>query len=100
MAKRKVDTQTMTEFKRGNTAAVVQKLKRSGRPLTLTVDGEPSLVVLDAEAFRRLEERARAAEDAEYRQFLLESQADIDAGRTVPAREFLLSLGKKPGPRR
>lgn len=31
--------------------------------------------------------------------FLRKSKADADAGRTVPAREFLESLGKKKPPK-
>lgn len=92
MAKKRTDTRTLTEFKRG-TAAVVRRLKRTGRPLTLTVDGRPTLVMLDVGAYRELRERLQRAEEAEMRKFLQQSMADIDAGRTVPAVEFLQSLG-------
>ena len=33
--------------------------------------------------------------EAEMMEFLREAKADADAGRTVPAREFLQSLGQK-----
>jgi len=35
------------------------------------------------------------AEKAEIIQFLRQAKADADEGRTVPAREFLHSLGQK-----
>jgi hypothetical protein len=35
------------------------------------------------------------AEKAEMMEFLGESKADADNGRTVPARKFLQSLGQK-----
>ena len=58
----------------------------------LTVNGKAEVVVQDAAAYQRLLERA---EKAEMIEFLREAKADADAGRTVPAREFLESLGKK-----
>jgi hypothetical protein len=51
--------------------------------------------VQDAQAYQRLKERA---DKAEMMEFLRESRADADAGHTVPAREFLASLGKRKGP--
>jgi hypothetical protein len=56
----------------------------------LTVRGKPGLVVPDAAAYARL---AELAEKVEMFEFLRESKADADAGRTVPARAFLESLG-------
>jgi len=56
------------------------------------VNGKAEVVVQDAAAYQRLLERA---EKAEMIEFLREAKADADAGRTVPAREFLESLGKK-----
>ena len=85
------DIQSLSHFKR-NTPKVMAKLKKSGRPLVLTVNGKAEAVVQDVASYQKLREWA---ERAEMMQFLAESKADVDAGRTVPAREFLLSLGKK-----
>lgn len=84
------DIQSLSHFKR-NTPKVMAKLKKSGRPLVLTVNGKAEAVVQDAAAYQKLCEHA---DRLEMKQFLAESKADADAGRTVPAREFLLSLGK------
>src|SRR5947209_12234278 len=70
----------------------MKQMKQSGNPVVLTVNGKAEVVVQDAAAYQRLLERA---EKAEMIEFLREAQADADAGRTVPAREFLESLGKK-----
>ena len=57
--------------------------------MVLTVNGKAEAVVLDAEAFQRLAERA------EMMTFLQESHADIAAGRTTPAVQALDKLAKK-----
>jgi hypothetical protein len=67
-------------------------MKESGNPVVLTVNGKAEVVVQDAAAYQRL---LSLAEKAEMMEFLHEARADADAGRTVPAREFLQSLGKQ-----
>jgi prevent-host-death family protein len=90
------DIQSLSHFKR-NTVDVMRQLKESGNPVVLTVNGKAEVVVQDAAAYQRLMELAQKAEMIE---FLREAKADADAGRTVPAREFLASLGKKNGPKK
>src|SRR5438270_13882355 len=85
------DIQSLSHFKR-NTAQVMQQMKDSGNPVVLTVNGKAEIVVQDAAAYQRL---LTCAEKAEMVEFLREAKADADAGRTVPARKFLESLGKK-----
>ena len=74
--------QSLSEFKR-NTANVMKKLKKSGDPLVLTVNGKAEIVVQDAAAYQRL---MKQAERTEMIDFLQASKADADAGRTVPAQ--------------
>ena len=83
------DIQSLSHFKR-NTAEVMKQMKESGNPVVLTVNGKAEVVVQDAAAYQRL---MALAERAEMMEFLREAKAD--AGRTVPAREFLQSLGQK-----
>jgi prevent-host-death family protein len=85
------DIQSLSHFKR-NSAEVMRQLKESGNPVVLTVNGKAEVVVQDAAAYQRLME---LAEKAEMMEFLREAKADADAGRTVPARAFLESLGRK-----
>ena len=85
------DIQPLSHFKR-NSAEVMTRLKETGSPVILTVNGKAEVVIQDAAAYQRLLEQAARAEMVE---FLYESKADADAGRTVPAREFLESLGRK-----
>jgi prevent-host-death family protein len=85
------DIQSLSHFKR-NTAHVLKQLKKSGNPVVLTVNGKSEVVVQDAAAYQRL---MALAEKAEMMEFLREAKADADAGQTMPAREFLQSLGQK-----
>lgn len=87
------DAQSISEFKR-DTSKVAARLKKSGKPLVLTVNGKAEMVVQDAKAYQRLQELAALAERAEMKAFLDESMEDIKNGNTVPAREFLESLKK------
>jgi prevent-host-death family protein len=85
------DIHSLSHFKR-KTADLMKRLKKTGNPLVLTVNDKPEVVVQDAAAYQRLRE---LADKAEMLEFLHQSKADADAGRTVPAGEFLESLGKK-----
>lgn len=53
---------SLTDFKR-NTSAYVEKMKESKAPLVLTVNGEASLVVQDAQAYQELLTRIYWAEE-------------------------------------
>jgi prevent-host-death family protein len=85
------DIQSLSHFKR-NTAEVLARMKESGNPVVLTVNGRAELIVQDAAAYQRLLE---LAERAEMLNFLEESRKEVDAGRTLPARESLEKLAKK-----
>jgi prevent-host-death family protein len=82
---------TLASFKR-KTSELMARMKQSGRPLVLTVNGRAKLVVQDAASYRRLLEQA---ERAEMMQFLSESREDVVAGRTEPAIAALEHLAKK-----
>lgn len=49
------DIQPMTVFKR-NTSELVKQMKRTGRPLILTVNGRAEAVVLDAAVYKDVAE--------------------------------------------
>jgi PHD/YefM family antitoxin component YafN of YafNO toxin-antitoxin module len=88
------DIQSLSTFKR-DTAKMAARLKQSGKPIVLTVNGKAEMVVQDAAAYQRLLELAALAEKAEMAAFLKQSREDIEKGRTLPGRKFLESLGKK-----
>jgi prevent-host-death family protein len=78
------DIQSLTTFRR-RSADFLKQLKKSKRPVVLTVKGKAAAVVQDAEAYQRLLDIAAAADAREgIRQALADSRSD----RTRPAAEF------------
>jgi prevent-host-death family protein len=85
------DIHSLSHFKR-HTAEFVNRLKETGNPLVLTVNGNAQLVVQDAAAYQRLTE---LADRAEMMEFLEASRKEVDAGRALPAKEALDKLARK-----
>ena len=85
------DIQSLSHFKR-HTVAVITRMKKTGSPVVLTVNGKAEVVVQDAASYQRLLE---LAEKAEVMEFLEQSRKEIDAGLAVPALEVLEELAKK-----
>ncbi|WP_435017741.1 type II toxin-antitoxin system Phd/YefM family antitoxin [Tundrisphaera sp. TA3] len=67
----------------------LRKLKESGRPVILTVDGKPEMVVQDPESYRRLVELAERADRADALQASID---DLHAGRVSSAEEMLAEM--------
>jgi PHD/YefM family antitoxin component YafN of YafNO toxin-antitoxin module len=85
------DIHSLSDFKR-KTTTFLTRMRKSGHPLVLTINGKAELVVQDAASYQRLLE---VAERAGMLEFLSESRGDIEAGRTEPALEALERLAKK-----
>ena len=66
------DIESLTAFKR-NTAEYVKKIKKSGNPLVLTVNGKAELVVQDTESYQLMLEALDRVETIEAVQEGLES---------------------------
>jgi PHD/YefM family antitoxin component YafN of YafNO toxin-antitoxin module len=78
------DIQSLTEFRRGS-ARMIKQLKKSKRPMVLTVNGKAAAVVQDAEAYQCLLDIAARAD---AREGVRQGLEDARKGRTRPAREF------------
>jgi PHD/YefM family antitoxin component YafN of YafNO toxin-antitoxin module len=78
------DIQSLTEFRRGS-ARMIKQLRKSKRPMVLTVNGKAAAVVQDAEAYQRLLDMAARAD---AREGVRQGLEDARKGRTRPAREF------------
>lgn len=85
------DIDSLSNFKR-DTTRFVKRMKKSGSPVVLTINGKAELVVQDADSYQRL---LRFAEEIENLEILRKSLEDVDAGRTVPARAAIKALGRK-----
>jgi prevent-host-death family protein len=90
------DIQPLTTF-RNNSVKMMQRLKKTKRPIILTVNGKPEAVVQDAAAYQRLLDlAAQASEEEAIRQGL----EDLREGRTRPAKEVFEEMrGKYAIPR-
>ncbi len=87
------DIQSLTDFKR-NTAEFVKKIKKSGNPLVLTVNGKAEIVVQDAKAYQEMLERIERAEAVAA---IHKSMEEFERGEGRPAREALEELRQKHG---
>jgi prevent-host-death family protein len=87
---------SLTNFKR-QSAAYLKRLRKTGEPVVLTVNGKAKVVVQDAAAYQRVADAAAKAEREETIAAIREGLADVAAGRTKPARTVLKALAKKYG---
>ena len=87
------DIHPLTDFKR-NTTDFVSKMKKSRRPLVLTVNGKAELIVQDAESYQQILERLERFEAVEA---IRVGIAAAEKGQLQPARQALAKLGKKLG---
>ena len=55
------DISPLTEFKR-DTARLIAQIKETGRPQILTVNGKPSVVVMEAAAWQEMQDQLDYAE--------------------------------------
>ncbi len=85
------DIQSLTTFRR-RSGDFMKQLKKSKRPVVLTVKGKAAAIVQDAEAYQRLLDIAASADvDEGIRQGL----DDVAHGRTLPAREAFERIRRK-----
>ena len=87
------DIQSLTTFRRSS-GEFIKQLKKSKRPMVLTVNGKAAAVVQDAEAYQRLLDIAAQADAEEGIRWGLE---DAEAGRTRPVREFFAEFEARHG---
>ncbi len=85
------DIRSLTDFKR-RTTSLVKRMKKTGHPVVLTVNGKAELVVQDAESYQKLLERIDRVEAVEG---IRKGLADVQHGRTRPFRAALDDLRRK-----
>lgn len=87
------DIHSLSDFQR-NTRDYIRKLKKSGKPAVLTVNGEAEVVVQSAQAYQRLLDDQELLQDIRSIGRGLE-QAKRGEGRSM--REFLATLAQEHG---
>jgi PHD/YefM family antitoxin component YafN of YafNO toxin-antitoxin module len=83
---------SLSDFQR-NTRRHVERLKKSGKPEVLTINGEAELVVQSAEGYQKL---MAAADLNDSVRTLRERLASADRGsKGVPAKQVLAAVRKR-----
>jgi prevent-host-death family protein len=85
------DIQSLTTF-RGRSGDFMKQLKKSKRPVVLTVKGKTAAIVQDAEPYQRLLDVAASADAVEG---IRQGLDDIAHGRTRPAKEVVDDIRRK-----
>ena len=87
------DIQSLTTFRR-RSGAFMKQIKKSKRPVVLTVNGKAAAVVQDAEAYQRLLDVAASANAGEG---IRQGMEDVRKGRVRPVREFFEDFEARHG---
>ena len=87
----KRDTNSLSHFKR-NSGALIRHLKKTGKPITLTVHGKAEVVVQDARAYQALLELVDRLEATEGIRRGLE---EMKTGQGCPAAEVFEEIRRK-----
>lgn len=85
------DIDSLTHFKR-NTSELVERLKTTGRPMVLTVNGKAEVIVQDVASYQRMLDLIDQAEAIVGINRGLDS---LERGEGIPAEEAFKSLRKK-----
>ena len=87
------DIQSLTTFRRSS-GDFMKQLKKTKRPVVLTVNGKAAAVVQDAESYQRLLDLAARADVHEA---IRQGLDDAAHGRTRPAREVFNEIRERHG---
>ncbi len=87
------DIQSLTNFRR-NSGKFLKQIKKSKRPIVLTVNGKAEAIVQDAEEYQRLLDIAARADVYEA---IRQGLDDIAHGRTRPAEEVFAEFRRRHG---
>jgi PHD/YefM family antitoxin component YafN of YafNO toxin-antitoxin module len=87
------EVRSLTEFQR-HAKRHITRLKRTGKPQVLTVNGQAELVVQSTESYQRLVEDAELSRSLRV---IRRSLEEAKAGKGRMMREFLHELASKHG---
>jgi hypothetical protein len=85
------DIKPLSNFKR-NSVAVIGQLKRTGRPVVLTINGKAEVVVQDAKSYQHLLE---IIDQAEAVVGIRKGLASMKRGEGIPAEQAFEKIRKK-----
>ncbi len=93
MIKLKEEINSLSNFKR-NTSEFIEQLKKTGKPVVLTINGRAELIVQDAGSYQKLLEIAERLETIEA---LKPAIAEMKAGRRGSAEKVFAELLQNTG---
>ena len=85
------DIQPLTTF-RNNSVGFIKQLKKTGRPIVLTVNGKPEAVLQDPAEYQRLLDLAA---EADAREGIRQGLEELSRGKGRPASEFFEEMRSK-----
>lgn len=80
----KTDIHSISDFKR-KTPDFVKRLKKTGKPVVLTMNGRAQVVVQDAESYQNMLDILERVKDIDA---IREGLSDIDQGNTLSLNAF------------
>lgn len=87
----------MSHFKR-NSREFLERMRETGNPVVLTINGKAEVVVQDAASYQRL---LNYIDHMEALEGIKRGLADVEAGRVTPIEKFEKDFRKRHGiPRR
>jgi len=87
----------LSDFKR-NSREFLERMRETGNPVVLTINGKAEVVVQDAASYQRL---LNYIDDMEALEGIKRGLADVEAGRVTPVEKFEKDFRKRHGiPRR
>jgi prevent-host-death family protein len=91
------DIQSLSDFKR-NSREFLERMRETGNPVVLTINGRAEVVVQDAASYQKL---LAYIDEMEALEGIKRGLADVEAGRVTPVEKFEKDFRKKHGiPRR
>ena len=91
------DIQSLSDFKR-NSREFLERMRNTGNPVVLTINGRAEVVVQDAVSYQKLVDYI---DEMEALEGIRRGVADVEAGRVTPLEKFEKDFRKKHGiPRR
>jgi PHD/YefM family antitoxin component YafN of YafNO toxin-antitoxin module len=87
------DIHSLSDFKR-NTSVFLKRMRGSGHPVVLTINGKAEIVVQDAVSYQKLLNRV---DELEALEGIKRGLADVEAGRVTPLRRFEREFREKRG---
>jgi prevent-host-death family protein len=91
------DIQSLSDFKR-NSREFLERMRGTGNPVVLTINGKAKVVVQDATSYQKLLDYI---DEMEALEGIRRGLADVEAGRVTPLEKFEKEFRKRHGiPRR